>query len=94
MRDGKIIPGMTFDQNRMTITDDDEGEVFPVKFEVCGMCNGSGSHVNRSIDGNGLSDESLGDEEFMDDYRSGAYDVTCEVCDGTRVFPVPSTEAI
>lgn len=67
--------------------------VFPAKFEVCGNCNGKGSHVNRAIDGNGLSDELSSDPDFCEDYLSGVYDVRCDVCGGQRVVLVPASEA-
>ena len=60
----------------------------PGIMEVCGRCSGTGSHTNPSIDGNGLSDECLGDPDFMEDYMGGSYDVTCEECDGRNVVAV------
>ena len=61
----------------------------PVKYEVCGTCDGRGSHVNPSIDCNGLtSDDFYDDPDFESDYFSGRYDVTCYECGGKRVTPV------
>ncbi len=57
--------------------------------EVCTGCNGTGKHVHRGIDGNGLSEEDRSDPDFMEDYLSGAYDVTCETCNGLRVVFAP-----
>ena len=57
------------------------------KYEVCKRCRGEGKHVNSAIDGNGLTAEdfaSLG-PDFEEDYFGGAYDVTCEECNGLRV---------
>lgn len=72
---------------------DDEGEEREVTlktvFEVCERCRGKGSHTNPNIDGNGLSYEFVQDDEFMDDYIAGVYDVPCEGCSGLRVVPVP-----
>lgn len=55
----------------------------PAKYEVCGGCNGEGKHVNRAIDGHGLSREDFDeDPDFEEGYRSGRYDVRCEECKG------------
>ena len=66
----------------------------PAKFEVCDGCRGNGTHVNRNIDGNGISSEEWGewDIEEREDYMSGRYDVTCEDCGGMRVIKVPDWE--
>ena len=65
------------------------------KFEVCGRCNGKGRHPNPSIDGNGISMEEFSqDPDFAEAYFSGAYDVTCEHCQGQRVMPDPDYDAI
>lgn len=69
----------------------DDGEemvVFPAHYEVCERCRGTGSHVNPSIDGNGLGAEDFEDEEFAEAYFNGAYDVACYECRGLRVVPV------
>ena len=52
------------------------------------MCRGTGTHVNPSIDGNGLSQEYADDPEFMEDYLAGAYDVRCSECGGANVLDV------
>jgi hypothetical protein len=66
---------------------DHEVEV-PIKFEVCGVCRGKGTHVNPSIDGNGISPEEFDqDPEFYQEYRRGSYDVECYECKGERVVP-------
>lgn len=77
----------------ITVTDKetgDEGEVvIPSKFEVCSGCAGRGTHVNRAIDGNGISREQFDeDPDFEEAYFQGDYDVTCEDCDGKRVMLV------
>lgn len=62
----------------------------PARFEVCTRCQGAGSHVNPSIDGNGLTHEDFAeDPDFAESYFRGDYDVQCSVCKGTRVVPVP-----
>src|SRR5947209_9969541 len=63
--------------------------MLPSKFEVCGTCEGRGSHVNRNIDGHGITESEWNgpdwSEEEKDTYLSGGYDVTCEECHGARV---------
>lgn len=70
--------------------DGDEVEVeVPAKFEVCPKCEGSGSHVNKAVDGHGISREEFDqDPDFEEAYFSGRYDVTCTECDGLRVAEV------
>ena len=69
--------------------EDDHGDTsswIPVKYEVCGTCDGKGKHVNPSIDSHGLSREDFDeDPDFAEDYFSGFYDVRCAECDGARV---------
>jgi hypothetical protein len=86
----------SFDQKSMKITVaivDDEGEEevheLPAKFEVCSLCNGKGTHVNPSIDCNGITASEWGQwsSEEQEDYRNGAYDVSCHQCEGLRVVP-------
>ena len=71
---------------------DDEEVALPSKMEVCWVCEGRGKHVNPNIDYNGLSEESTSDPEFMDNYMSGLYDVTCNTCNGRNVVPVLDRE--
>ena len=59
-----------------------------VSFIVCPLCQGHGTHVNPDIDCGGLSDYDYYDEDFMHSYHSGAYNVTCEQCNGRNVVPV------
>lgn len=87
--------GFTFDEKRMVgtiICEGSEGfgvEVdIPVRFEVCQTCDGKGSHVNPSVDYNGISREDFDeDPDFRHDYFSGVYDVGCYGCGGRRVTP-------
>jgi hypothetical protein len=58
--------------------------VFPAKYEICSVCEGKGRYVNPNIDRNGL-DSSEMDDEFMEDYINGVYDITCRRCGGDRV---------
>lgn len=69
---------------------------FPAKYEVCDVCEGKGSYVNRNIDGNGITSsewEEAG-EEFQEDYMSGKYDVQCEECKGLRVILFVDEDAL
>tara|TARA_R110000803_G_C11778593_1_gene296299 strand:+ start:132 stop:503 length:372 start_codon:yes stop_codon:yes gene_type:complete len=66
-------------------TDNDEELYLPTHKQVCGLCEGKGSHVNPSIDSNGLSSELMQDSEFMDSYMNGVYDVRCYECNGSNV---------
>lgn len=59
-----------------------------VSYQVCSLCEGHGSHVNPNIDYNGLTEDDIHDYEFMEDYHSGRYDVTCSQCNGMRVEPL------
>jgi len=54
---------------------------------VCPTCKGTGSHVNPSIDGNGLTFEDFQDDpDFEESYFNGDYDVTCRDCNGNNVI--------
>lgn len=70
--------------------DDDGNEIehtFPTRKEVCPDCQGEGKHVNRNIDGNGITGEEWAewDHEDKETYLSGGYDVICENCHGANV---------
>lgn len=90
-----------FDEKKMmalvTVYTDEDGEEdieLRCRYEVCGVCNGKGSHVNPSIDCNGLTAEDFyEDPDFARDYFGGMYDQTCNGCGGTRVEPVIDEEA-
>lgn len=66
--------------------DDETGECIeeplPVRWEICATCEGEGKHVNPSIDAGGLREEEYYDDDFMDGYMSGVYDVVCSYCGG------------
>lgn len=72
--------------------EDEDGEPFKVPgcYEVCPRCHGSGTHVNPSIDGHGISgdDECWDDDDFREMYFGGGYDVSCEECGGKNVVLV------
>lgn len=61
----------------------------PAVYQVCSTCEGKGTHVNPSVDCNGLTAEDFAeDPDFAEDYFRGVHDVTCYGCDGARVEPV------
>ena len=72
-------------------SDDNEIELtftVPFKFVVCDLCNGIGTHANPSIDSNGLTSEDFdGDDDFMESYFSGSYDMSCNKCHGKGLTP-------
>jgi len=58
----------------------------PKRKIVCPTCNGTGKHVNPSIDSHGLSASDFHeDPDFAESYFSGTYDVTCYECGGDNV---------
>lgn len=60
----------------------------PFTWAVCDRCEGKGTHVNPSIDCDGLTREDFDDDpDFADSYRAGEYDVPCAACQGRRVMP-------
>lgn len=60
----------------------------PVKWVVCTVCDGKGSHVNPAIDAGGISAEQFHDDpDFADEYRRGTYDQTCNRCRGRTTVP-------
>ena len=78
------------------IDDDDCERKFPTEMIVCPSCKGTGSHVNPSIDGNGITQSEmyeLGDD-FMDNYLGGTYDIECIECNGRNVVEVVVEELL
>jgi len=68
----------------------DEDIWVPIRFIVCPLCEGRGSHMDPSIDAGGLTQEDFErDPGFAEDYHSGAYLQKCNQCKGERVVPVP-----
>lgn len=69
-------------------------EKLPVKWAVCPVCDGNGTHVNPSIDANGITAEDFADDpDFAEDYMRGAYDQTCNHCNGRTTVPVTDEDA-
>lgn len=92
-----------FDEARSILTieyydvdSEDECEAeLPAKFDVCGLCDGKGKHVNPSVDAHGISSEEfLDDPDFKEAYFGGMYDVSCYRCGGKRVEPVVNEDAL
>lgn len=56
--------------------------------EVCPECNGYGTHTARHLDDSRLVDDMVedGDDEGLESYYNGGYDVTCQHCKGERVI--------
>lgn len=102
-RDNRWYDSISSDKRKALVTvhnyDDDEDieeqvEV-NIEWEVCPTCGGRGSHVNPSIDCNGLSAEDFHDDpDFAESYFSGAYDVPCYECGGKNVVPVCLDEKV
>ena len=60
------------------------------KYEVCGLCTGSGKMTDPNIDCGGISREDFDDDpDFEGAYFSGRYDMTCSRCNGKRVEAHP-----
>lgn len=63
--------------------EDGAEQPLPTMWAVCPVCRGNGTHVNPSIDCDGITAEDFAeDPDFEEDYRAGAYDVTCARCQG------------
>ena len=81
------------DWNRKVIlleTVDDEGYETEIAIKahavVCHRCGGEGKHDHPAFSNGITSDEwDQWGEDDRENYRSGAYDVTCTVCNGRNV---------
>jgi len=88
--------GNVRDKIEFTVEDDQGEEVtheLPAVMEVCGRCDGHGTHLNPNIGQHAYTPEefreSFDDEEAAEYFkRGGIYDVTCEECGGRNVVPV------
>lgn len=74
-----------------TIFIDDEAVQIGTRWEVCPRCNGEGHHGNPAFDGASISDF---DEEFLDGYFSGDYDVSCAECGGRTTVQVDDLSSL
>ena len=83
---------------KRVVFEDEEGfEIelkLPCVWEVCQDCRGNGTHVNRNIDGNGItaSEWAEWDDDEKEGYFRGDYDVTCETCRGRTTVQVIDEE--
>lgn len=66
----------------------DDSYTIGVKYEVCGLCRGTGTHGDPSVDAGGFNPDDQ-DEGWLERYFDGSYDVICSECVGHRVVPVP-----
>jgi len=55
------------------------------KFVVCPECQGKGRVLGSAFYGQALDEDLVRDEDFMEGYLGGAYDVRCHLCNGLRV---------
>jgi hypothetical protein len=75
----------TIDYERPDLLKGISDVAFPAKYEVCYVCEGKGRYVNPDIDRNGLDPDAM-DDEFMESYTNGVFDITCRRCGGARVM--------
>jgi hypothetical protein len=89
--DGKVEHKQDLDRGKIIWTDEDEDgfeqtHELPATRVICSNCDGKGHHVNRAIDGHGISPEEFHrDPEFMEDYFNGVFDVQCDECRGAKI---------
>jgi len=61
---------------------------------ICSRCDGHGTIVNPSVDGNGLTQEDFDeDPDFREAYFGGVYDIACPDCESGKVR-VPNMAAL
>lgn len=62
----------------------------PIRFEVCQSCQGRGTTVNPSVDGDGITRDMFDeDPDFEESYFAGDYDIPCLNCHGNNVEAFP-----
>lgn len=59
----------------------------PAENVVCPRCRGEGTHDHPAFSNGFTRDDEFVDDEFIEQYMAGAYDVSCSVCNGNRVIP-------
>ena len=74
-----------------TIYIDGEAVQIGTRWEVCPRCAGAGSHGNPAFDGAPISDF---DEEFLDGYFAGDFDVSCAECGGRTTVKVDDLSSL
>jgi len=86
--------GTEVDYKKRTISvpvlDEETGDVtdvveLPMKFSICSVCEGHGKYVDPNIDRHGITSSELEEmeQEELDAYFGGSYDVDCKACKGT-----------
>jgi hypothetical protein len=87
-----VIKGLLKKQTRLVVLMRPSGHEYelelPIRTVTCSRCEGKGSHVDPSVDWQGITESeaaSLNDPDFWHSYREGDYDVPCEVCLGRRL---------
>jgi hypothetical protein len=72
----------------------DDGEItkvqIPFEWEICDVCRGNGNHSNRL----GVINVDDWDDEELDGYFAGRYDVGCERCDGSGKIRVIAVDLL
>lgn len=68
----------------------------PAKRAVCPCCNGEGTTVNPSIDGEGITGQEMDEmgADFRESYLAGDYDVACPRCNGNKVLDILDYERL
>jgi hypothetical protein len=71
---------------------DEEEITLSLEWALCPTCEGNGSHVNPSIDSNGITASEMRElgDDFREEYFSGVYDIPCNQCKGEKVIPFSS----
>lgn len=59
-----------------------EEKVLPSKWAICPTCDGDGKH-SHALGAFTREDMDYEGPDFMEDYMNGAYDQTCDVCNGS-----------
>jgi hypothetical protein len=92
---GGLPKGSVVNESKRTVSipvsdEDEEGEYeemveLPYRYVICEVCEGHGTHVNPSVDRDGITESERAemDPEEWSAYRGGAYDQTCNTCGGS-----------
>ena len=79
------------------LASDEEFQSVPLKVALCPNCDGEGKHMTESMRCHGYTSDEIeenGGQDFIDEMRSGMYDVCCETCGGLgRVLVVDEGHA-
>lgn len=66
----------------------------PAKYEVCGRCGGRGVHDHPAFEDGFNGSEEWCDQDFLEEYQAGVYDVPCSECGGRNVVLVPDEKRL